>query len=268
MEKPKKISIFFLTIPLLLSLGTPVNARNPFSPLSPLPQLTNKSKGTSCVSPECHSYQKLKMEQALHRHPGFIKSEEDQACICCHLEEGFIQRGLNKTALTKVHDCFLRDFHTVKLSNLIPTTKYQFRIQSTDSRGKTVVMESDDFIFTTTTAYAPSPFDKMLSTSTRSPRYLIPPLIMEISVGEIKWKTLISVKISWKTDKLSTSKVEYGITPSMGFCSPTDSSPKKEHQVVIHGLRPATTYYYRVCSTTPWGALPLQSRTPFQLLLR
>lgn len=261
MEKRREILIFLITTFLFLIFGTSVVARNSFSPLSSLPQFKKQPKGSSCISPECHWYQKLKMEQVRHRHPGFLKCEEDQACISCHLEDGFIQKGLNPTGLIKIHDPALRNIHIVRLSNLTPLTKYRFRIHSTDLRGKTVVMESDDFIFTT--AYALSPSGKMPSPSTCNPQDPIPPLIMEISVDEIKWETLIRVKISWKTDKLSTSKVEYGIAPCLGFCSPTHCTPKMEHQVVIHGLRPATTYFYRVCSATPSGCLATSDLNTF-----
>lgn len=108
-----------------------------------------QEEGLSCISQECHNSLRLKSEQFRYRHPVLSKKEGDQACISCHLEENIFRKGLTARGTTKIHDSSLRNIHVVKLSSLTPSTKYQFKIQSTDAIGKKVVMESNDFVFTT-----------------------------------------------------------------------------------------------------------------------
>ncbi len=62
-----------------------------------------------------------------------------------------------------------------------------------------------------------------------------------------------SVVISWGTNIPATSQVEYGTTPALGQSSPQDSQLKQNHSVVLRGLQPNTTYYYRVKSVSACG---------------
>ena len=67
------------------------------------------------------------------------------------------------------------------------------------------------------------------------------------------------VTISWETDELSTSTVEYSQTPGVfttqtGVSTYADSEDASgKHQVTITNLIPNTTYYTRVSSTDPMG---------------
>jgi len=57
-----------------------------------------------------------------------------------------------------------------------------------------------------------------------------------------------SVKITWTTSASGTSTVEYGATSSYGLTA--ISSGGTSHSVTLTGLSPATTYHYRVVSTS------------------
>ncbi|HRH31588.1 MAG TPA: fibronectin type III domain-containing protein [Candidatus Paceibacterota bacterium] len=65
-----------------------------------------------------------------------------------------------------------------------------------------------------------------------------------------------SVTITWKTNKLASSRVQYGTTASYGSLTPvTDLSPMVlNHSVTITGLSMATTYHFRVTSVDATGA--------------
>ncbi|MBP7831817.1 MAG: fibronectin type III domain-containing protein [Candidatus Pacebacteria bacterium] len=65
-----------------------------------------------------------------------------------------------------------------------------------------------------------------------------------------------SVTITWKTNKLASSRVQYGTTASYGSLTPvTDLSPMVlNHSVTISGLLMATTYHFRVTSVDATGA--------------
>ena len=54
--------------------------------------------------------------------------------------------------------------------------------------------------------------------------------------------------ITWLTDRPSTSRVEYGTSPSLGSASPAIGGQRTGHSVTITGLSPDTLYYYRVVS--------------------
>jgi len=67
-----------------------------------------------------------------------------------------------------------------------------------------------------------------------------------------------SVTISWRTDEAATSLVEYGLTTSYGF---TERNEEKVtlHTVTLSGLKPGTTYHFRVGSSDAEGNGPTYS---------
>ena len=59
--------------------------------------------------------------------------------------------------------------------------------------------------------------------------------------------TQTSIIVSWQTDSLSNSEVEYGLTASYGFTI-SDTSQVMIHSLKLTGLNPSTTYHYQVKS--------------------
>lgn len=77
------------------------------------------------------------------------------------------------------------------------------------------------------------------------------PVISGVKVERVTENT---ATISWKTDELSTSTVEYW--PNSGGSdenSTYNRSVAKEHEVTITGLKPKTTYRFKVSSFDPSG---------------
>jgi hypothetical protein len=125
--------------------------------------------------------------------------------------------------------------HSVALSALSENTTYHYRVLSRDAAGNLVA--SDDATFTTTDATAP--------------------VITLVAGAETKEASGVapsgaSVTITWTTDELADSKVEYGTVASGAFGSATavaDTSPRvTSHSVTVTGLTGETAYQFRPVS--------------------
>ena len=77
-----------------------------------------------------------------------------------------------------------------------------------------------------------------------------PPAISAPATSEV---TFSRATITWKTDRPSTSRVRWGTTPAYENASPESPALVTEHKVVLSGLRPATTYHYRITSRDAAG---------------
>jgi exopolysaccharide biosynthesis protein len=72
--------------------------------------------------------------------------------------------------------------------------------------------------------------------------------------------------ITWQSRSNSTSRVEYGLTPSLGTFTPLDSTLVTNHLVKLSGLQLLTNYYFRVLSSvgaTQYAATGSFSTVPF-----
>lgn len=72
------------------------------------------------------------------------------------------------------------------------------------------------------------------------------PVISGVGASNI---TATGATISWTTDKVSSSQVEYGLTTSYGSQTALDSTMILSHSVALSGLAANTVYHYRVHST-------------------
>ncbi len=119
--------------------------------------------------------------------------------------------------------------HAVKAENLSASTTYHYVVQSTDLHGNSSV--SADQVFTTSAAP--------------------PPVISGISASA----TQTGAMISWKTNTLSNSQVQYGLTASYGQSSAVSGgSGVTAHAVVLSSLSSGTSYHYAVRSTDSHGS--------------
>ncbi|HRH31435.1 MAG TPA: fibronectin type III domain-containing protein, partial [Candidatus Paceibacterota bacterium] len=118
--------------------------------------------------------------------------------------------------------------HSVTVSSLSPATTYHFKVSSNDASAN--LAESSDQTFTTDAA--PDVTAPVISNLSATP-------------------TDTSVTITWDTDEVSSSLVNYGATSSYGSSTiETDTSPRvTSHSVTISGLTASTLYHYRVLST-------------------
>jgi peroxiredoxin len=120
--------------------------------------------------------------------------------------------------------------HFATLSALKPNTRYQLILISRDKGGNEARLEIE-----LTTPIQP---------------YATPPMISGVKVFNI---TDSNATISWVTDKPATSQVEYGTTDAYGSTTPPDDELTTSHGVALTGLKPNTTYYFKVKSEDAGG---------------
>ncbi len=75
------------------------------------------------------------------------------------------------------------------------------------------------------------------------------PMILNIQVIDI---TNVSANITWATDQLADSLLEWGTTPSLGS-SMFDGTFVYNHSMQLTGLTPNTTYYFNITSCNSLG---------------
>lgn len=110
--------------------------------------------------------------------------------------------------------------HTVDLTTLSGSTLYHFRVKSTNAGGQTM---STDYTFTT----------KAL------------PVISNVSASDL---TNTTAKITWSTDKASSTQVEYGKTTNYGSSTTLNTAAVTSHTASLSQLTANTLYHYRVKS--------------------
>ncbi len=123
--------------------------------------------------------------------------------------------------------------HSVDLSGLTASTIYHYRVKSADTAGN--LRTSSDRTFTT---------NAIVDTT--------PPTVSSISSGSIAQD---SATVTWTTNEVSDTQVEYGLTSSYGSTSSLDVSLVSSHSVDLSGLATSTTYHYRVKSRDASGNL-------------
>ncbi|MFZ2959893.1 MAG: fibronectin type III domain-containing protein [Candidatus Ozemobacteraceae bacterium] len=118
--------------------------------------------------------------------------------------------------------------HSATITKLQPDTTYHFRITSADSSKNT--RQTNDLTFRTVDISSPV-----------------------LSAISHYGATGSSVTISWKTNELATSKVNYGLTVAYESLPKIDSSLVTDHSLVLSGLTSSTTYHFRVTSADATG---------------
>ena len=146
--------------------------------------------------------------------------------------ETLVQTGRPVTLSEDVKD------HVITITELSPNTRYVFHVASTDpsDNGETI----SDVVYMTT----PSSVD------------LEPPVI-EGSI--VTSGNDVQQVISWETNELADSKVEFGTSASALSTSRYNANSTKEHNIVLTNLTAGTQYFFRVLSTDMNGNGPVAS---------
>ncbi len=128
--------------------------------------------------------------------------------------------------------------HSQALTGLLPVTTYYFRVKSRDAAGN--LATSGSFTFTTTDGTAP--------------------VISAVATTNI---TDTGAIITWTTDELADSQIDYGTTPSYGSSTVLNTGLVKSHSQALTGLLPGTRYYFQVRSRDVAGNLATFAGLPF-----
>ena len=116
--------------------------------------------------------------------------------------------------------------HSVLLENLVPGGKYYFKVSSKDLSGNEIVSDNSSNLYSFSLVDTAAPQISNILTSISND----------------------SVIISWNTDEFSDSRVNYGLTTSLGT-TVTDSTEYMSHEVTLPDLTPETQYYFEINSS-------------------
>jgi hypothetical protein len=140
-----------------------------------------------------------------------------------------------------VLDANLVTIHTQPISGLTSSTTYHYRVRSSDASGNETI--SGDYTFLTLTPDVTAPtIDSVRATGV----------------------TTSSATIQWRTNELSTTQANYGLTASYGQSSTLNSTLVLSHQVSLSGLAPNSIYHYRVRSSDASGNERISGDYTFQ----
>src|SRR5207249_3500803 len=89
---------------------------------------------------------------------------------------------------------------------------------------------------------------------------LTPPVLSGATASALSVDT---AAISWTTDELADSQVEYGLSTGYGSASVLDASRVTAHTVTLNGLTAGTLYHYRVKSKDAAGNLAVSPDAVF-----
>ncbi len=161
------------------------------------------------------------------------------------LTDSLVDYGTTLSYGNTTNNATLTTSHTILLNSLTPGITYHFKVTSKNSYGFST--SSGDFTFVTSN----------------------PPTISAIAISNI---TPNSATITWTTDQLSDSFVDYGATSSYGNWA-RDLTLTTSHTILISSLSPGITYHFRVTSTngnglsSSSGDLTFKTVTPFITLV-
>jgi hypothetical protein len=135
--------------------------------------------------------------------------------------------------------------HAPTLTGLAASTTYHFRVRSWNALSH--VTTSGDFVFTTTAGSSSAP--PGLPTT---PPSTAAPQISGVTVFNISTS---SAFLTWTTNQVSDSEVDYGPTANYGMSTSVDANLVTNHSETLVGLSPGTTYHFRVGSWNVQGVL-------------
>ncbi len=141
--------------------------------------------------------------------------------------------GLDINYGTQKSNTNLNINHIYSLSGLTKGTTYHLQLANTDANGNT--RTSADYTFTTTD----------------STDYTPPVITFATSTG-ITNITNTNATISWQTNEVATSSIEYGLTSNYSS-STLISSLDSDHRYTITGLTKGTQYHFRLVNTDASG---------------
>ncbi len=89
---------------------------------------------------------------------------------------------------------------------------------------------------------------------------VVTPIISSISVSSVNDSSAV---ISWSTNEVSDTQIEYGLTSAYGNSTSLVSNPVSFHSQTLTNLSPNTTYHFRVKSKNALGGIQLSSDKMF-----
>ncbi|MFC1726444.1 fibronectin type III domain-containing protein [candidate division KSB1 bacterium] len=162
--------------------------------------------------------------------PDIVGLSDDRATIFWKTDESsssVIEYGTDSLDLnTSKSELDLKQSHNITITNLLPNTKYYYRISSADADNN-----------------GPT-WSAIKNLTTNSSPDLTEPEISNIRTWNKKNNR---ITLGWDTDEISDSFIDYGTDETLGNKIAL-SEKVTIHQMVLTNLDPGTKYYYRVGS--------------------
>ena len=140
--------------------------------------------------------------------------------------------------------------HSVALTGMTAGTVYHYRVKSLVSASGLTGVSADNTFTTAASGTTPPP---------PPPPTAGAPVVSNVSAVA----SASGVSISWTTDKISHSQVEYGLTSAYGTLSYESGATGTSHNLVLSGLTSGTAYHYRVKSLDASGNVGLSGDLTF-----
>jgi hypothetical protein len=122
--------------------------------------------------------------------------------------------------------------HSISLSGLAVGTTYYYRVTSADASGNSASSPA-------------APATATFTTIDPTPSVISAPTATAGAGG--------TATITWTTNKLSNSRVDYGTAASLLNLNQSDGTMVTAHTIALAGLTTGATYYYRITSADPLG---------------
>jgi hypothetical protein len=139
--------------------------------------------------------------------------------------DSLITYGTGTSYGSTAYDAVLTKTHSMTLTGLASRTTYHFQVASANSH-----------------SLSSSSADNAFATASEL-------IISNLLVSGMTETTAV---ITWTTDQVSSSQVDFGTTASFGS-TVSDPSLTKTHSITLSGLSERTQYYFRVTSVTADG---------------
>lgn len=134
--------------------------------------------------------------------------------------------------------------HSVSLSGLAGRTTYYYAVRSTDADGNQTLDTNNGSYYTFATTYDQTP-----------------PVITNLAAPV---KTIDSAVLTWSTDELANSQVEYGtVSGTYTTLSSLNTTLTIAHSLTVASLSANTKYYYRVISSDSSGNQATSTESDF-----
>ncbi|MBI3999924.1 MAG: fibronectin type III domain-containing protein, partial [Candidatus Omnitrophica bacterium] len=132
--------------------------------------------------------------------------------------------------------------HSMTLTGLNASTTYEYRVKSKDGAGN---LATQSTISTLTTLTPPD---------------MTPPVISTVNTNNL---TSSGATITWTTNELSDTQIEYGLTTSYGSSTTLNTALITSHSQALSSLQSSTLYHYRVKSRDAAGNLQVSGDFTF-----
>jgi hypothetical protein len=170
-----------------------------------------------------------------------------------------------------VSDTNLALDHKIVLPNLATSTAYYYKVFSTDASGNSA-SSTDEYTFTTLETLSQESAVKLREQQANAAGQITgaanvvcagggggssisidrtKPVVSNVKVSNVLGD---SVKVSWQTDKVANSLVQYGTSEQYNQ-GQINTDLSVDHTVTLYNLTPSTAYHYRVASIDGNGNL-------------